>query len=568
MKIPRDPQERQDFYSDLVRQCLASRQERFEFYRACRNYYLFGTLDDSGVPFNKIKSALKTYVSFLYAPDSVRFVLSVGTTAGRDDIARAMPLQNEITQQWKMSHTHLLFKKAVLWSLVFGVMLVKVDWDKKRNTNVTYIVEPHQFGVLREDVPALDDQEAFCLCYTTTRTELANRLQGDPRRESLLQRLGTHIGDSSPGFGDGMTRLLLTNPVGGVPGSVSQQFGPVGGAGGTTDGGLTGGAVSYNYAPKVATELIDMRELYVWNDDTEDYQIVTMGAPSVMIYDRPQARMGLAGMPNFAKVVADDDLYDYFWASSYVADLAGLQQWRSEDISNIRNLQSKQSDPPVSATSVGGIMDEKLAALRQKGGRLAITDPNAKIQVHAPAMPEAPFQTINEIDNMFNDASGISHVMQGRGESGVRSKGQADVLARLGSARVKSTAVQVEECAEDVATLMFRAMQENSTQRFQTGETEAEPGLQFTAEQFTKDFELKVDAHSSSPIFVEDHRQNADDMLERRIIDREEWIDMVNPPNAQRLKVKLKKIEAQEEKAAQMKMQAEAAKHGGGRPAE
>lgn len=559
---------RQEFYGDIARQCLASRQQRFEMYKACRNYYLFGTIDESGTPYNKIKPALKTYTSFLYSPDGVRFVLSVGTTAGNDDIARAVPLQNEITQQWKMSHTHLLFKKAVTWSLVFGCMIVKVQW--MHGVARTWLVEPHQFGVLREDVTSLDDQEAYCMCYTMTRSALEQMLKDDPRRDSLMMRIGSHTGGGENGFGDGMSRLLLSNPVAGVAGSRALQSGPIGGPGGTTDQGLGGGgATDYNYSPQVSAELIDMRELYVWNDDTEDYQIVTMAAPHVMIYDRPQARMGVGGMPNFAKVVADDDLYDYFWGSSWVADLAGLQDWRTEDVYNVRNLQRKQSNPAISGSSMGGITDEKLGALRNPGGRLAISgDPNAKITVHTPSLPENIFATEQEIDNMFNDSSGISHVMQGRGESGVRSKGQADVLARLGSARVKATAISVEESAEDVATIMFRTMQENSTQRFQTETEDESPGMQFTAHQFTTDFELKVDAHSSSPIFVEDHRAEADNMLERRIIDRETWIEMVNPPNAQRLKQRLKKIEKQEAEAQKMKMQMEMQKHGGGRPAE
>ena len=49
---------------------------------------------------------------------------------------------------------------------------------------------------------------------------------------------------------------------------------------------------------------------------------------------------------------------------------------------------------------------------------------------------------------MFDDQAGIGHILQGRGEPGVRSKGQADLLARLGSARPKNRAVIVEEAAE------------------------------------------------------------------------------------------------------------------------
>ena len=59
MIIPRDPAERQQFYADITRQCLASRVERFEFYRMCRNYYLFGTADESGAAYNKVQSTVE-----------------------------------------------------------------------------------------------------------------------------------------------------------------------------------------------------------------------------------------------------------------------------------------------------------------------------------------------------------------------------------------------------------------------------------------------------------------------------------------------------------------------------
>jgi hypothetical protein len=311
--------------------------------------------------------------------------------------------------------------------------------------------------------------------------------------------------------------------------------------------------------------------LYVWDDEAHDFQVITIASPDVIIYERTQARMGmLKGTPIFAKVTASNKLYNYFWGESYVANLAKLQDWRTEETFNVRNLSHKQADPPASATGAGlGVIDEKLAALRMAGGRATIDAVGAKVEFHSPKMPENMFGTISEIDNSFGDSAGIGHVLQGKGEAGVRSRGQTDVLARLGSARVKKTAVVVEECAEDVATIMFRTMQEHSDQRFHAEiPGKADAGLQFTAAQFTVDFELKVDAHSSSPIFVEDHKLEAKEMLELHVIDRETFLDITNPPNVQMLKERLKLIEAKEAKAAEMQMAAEAQKHGGGRPAQ
>jgi len=558
VKIPSDPVKRQILYDELTQQCLASRSERYEFYRTLRNYYLFGSSDDGGTPYNKIGSTIDTLSSFIYAPDSVRFSINLGVSADDLDIHKARPLAREISEQWRISGSHVRFGVAAKWSLVFGTMLMKVQW--RHGIARTYLLEPHQFGVLREDLMDLSDQEAFVMCYTTTKTQLERDLTGNPRAHSILSRVGKGGGVSSgTGFGDGLNRLLLSNPVGGVPGSVAPNYGNSGGTVAGGIGGTPGSATSYNYAPKVDAELIDMWDLYVWNDDIDDYQIVSMASPNVVIYDRAQKFVGIQGMPHFAVVRAENNLYDFFWGDSFVARLAWLQEWRTEDAANIRNLSAKQSDPPISATGMGGIQEEKLLALRRAGGRFSTTNPNTKIESHAPKMPDNPYASLAEIDKMFDDTAGIGHILQGKGESGVRSKGQADLMARLGSSRPKQRATAVEESAEDVATLMLRTIQENSPQRFMAEIPGKKEKLPFVAEQFTKDYEVKVDAHSSSPIFVEDRKHDAELLLEARAIDRETFLEMYDPPNVQDLIVKLKVIEQKEAQAAQLQAKAEAA---------
>ena len=100
---------------------------------------------------------------------------------------------------------------------------------------------------------------------------------------------------------------------------------------------------------------------------------------------------------------------------------------------------------------------------------------------------------------MFAEASGISSILAGRGETGVRSAGHAGQLARLGSSRAKKRALVVEDALEKVATLYLKLMQAYDPTHF-----EDELGHRFIAEQFTRDYVVKVDAHSNSPIFTED----------------------------------------------------------------
>lgn len=553
MQLPA-PKERHEFYSTIAQQCSASRTDRFEFYRQLRNYALFGTRDTTGTHYNKIGSTCETLCSFIYAPDAAKFSIHLGSSAPKEDLKKVPSLVHEVNDQWRMGRSHLTFGMALRWSLVFGCTLVKGMW--KRGMFRSYMVEPHQFGVLREDISSLEDQEAFVHHYTTTKTQLWLELEGNPRREEIMKRVST----GAPTTDDerinaSVSRLILSSGIASSSGSTA--------AGGAVEGGLQGmGGFVYDYSPKVEAELIDMMELYVWNDEINDYQMVTIAAPNVVIYDRKQP--GVAGMSGFVKVSSGSTLYDYFWESSFVAPLTQLQEMRTERMNQISTILSKQADPPFALTGFGGIADEKLAALRRAGGQISSPMPGAKAENFAPNMPTNIFAEVDQIDKMFDDQAGIGHILQGKGESGVRSKGQADLLARLGSARPKQRAIVVEEAAEELATLLLASVQANSKQRFPIDGQENSQGIalsNFLAEQFTNDYEVRVDAHSSSPIFVEDQKNDAYQLLEARAIDRSTLLEIVSPPGLQLLQEKLKAIEAKE--AQQAEREAQAAQAGG-----
>lgn len=547
MKLPSDLIERHRLINELVRQCTVSRTDRFMMYQVLRNYYLWGSMTSAGAPYNKIGSTVETLCSFIYSPDTLRFSLHLGTEAHVDDVAKAVPLAREVSEQWRVSKTHIMFGLGLRWAQVFGIMLMKSMWMNNRVRS--YLVEPHQFGVLREDVLALEDQEAFTHHWTITKTQLEKNLEGNPRKKEILARAGGPMSDQLPTLSTGMTRLLIGSPVGGVSGSSA-----IPGAMSSTDMGRGTQGPGYDYAPKIEVDLIDMVDLYVWNDEEEDYQVVTRAAPDVVIYDRPSNWMGhVKGRPCFDVIRPAFNLYDYFWGDSFVAKLTQLQDWRTERLLQVKDILSRQADPPQSITGGVGITKENLLALRKAGGQVPFPTPNAKVNIHAPQMPSDIFAELQQIDTMFDDVAGLGHVLQGKGEPGVRSRGQADLMARLGSSRPKERAIAVEESAEEVAGQILRLVQDHSEQRFQAkvGGTD----LTFTAEQFTRDYEVKVDAHSSSPIFVEDRKHDAITLLEAHAIDRETLLDMFDPPNLQDLKERLKRLEAAEAEQRKLEMQ-------------
>ena len=80
-------------------------------------------------------------------------------------------------------------------------------------------------------------------------------------------------------------------------------------------------------------------------------------------------------------------------------------------------------------------------------------------------------------------------------------------------------------------------------------------GVPFIAEQFTHDFVVKVDAHSNSPIFMEDLRTMAFNLLKAGAIDKESLLDLIEPPMKQLLKDRLKTMEQKQQQQAQAQQQ-------------
>jgi hypothetical protein len=61
--------------------------------------------------------------------------------------------------------------------------------------------------------------------------------------------------------------------------------------------------------------------LWVWNDETKDYQVVTKADPNVIIYDRTGESMFLKGELPFIQI-CPNPLYDYYWGA-----LRGTALW-------------------------------------------------------------------------------------------------------------------------------------------------------------------------------------------------------------------------------------------------
>ena len=524
MRIPEDNVKREEFYLDLINKCGVSAAERKGDYAALRNYYLFGSgPEESPAIFNKIYPHIDQLTSFLFSAETTRFSIDLGAAVPPDEFRRVSILTKALNDEWLNSNCDQVFSNALTWALCYNTTFVKLIY---RSGIHPYMIEPGNVGVLREDTPYTDRQEALVQKYYITKSELMNRLYSHPKRDEILKRVSSAYHETGLDVPEGLDRIVMSQSNPTMYGNVNLDL-----------SGYT------RYKARVAEDTVEMNELWVWNDETQDYQVVTIADPDIVIYDRPGETVFLKGECPFVQVCPNPQ-YDYYWGQSEVQRLVFLQQLRNKRMSEILDLLSKQVNPPTALIGFSGILDEKNFALNRAGGLLSSDLPNAKVERVAPTMPQQLFEVIHEVDAMFAEASGISSVLSGRGEQGVRSAGHASQLARLGSSRAKKRAIIVEDAIEKVATLYLKMMRVYDDTHFKDVD-----GIPFIAAQFTEDFVVKVDAHSNSPIFTEDLRQLAFNLFKAQAIDREGLIDLLEPPMKQLLKEKLK---ANEQKQAEM----------------
>ena len=518
MRIPSNELIREQFFRDLIEKCMVSLQERKGDYSSLRSWFLFGSgPEESPTIFNKIYPHIDQLTSFLYSAETTRFSINTGASVPDQEQIKVPRLTLALNDEWLNSNADQVFSSALTWALVFNSTFIKLVYNKGIHP---YMVEPASIGVLREDTPYTDRQEALVHTYYITKSELYARLYSHPKREQIVKRISTSVHTKTEDLPEGVDRIIMSQSNPTIYGNVNLDlFG------------------MNRYKARVAEETVKMHELWVWNDETEDYQVITMADPDVFIYDRPGKEIFLKGELPFVQICPNPQ-FDYYWGQSEVQRLVFLQQLRNNRMTEILDLLAKQVAPPTALTGFTGILDEKNFALNRAGGLLATDMPNAKAERLAPEMPSSLFEVIHECDAMFSEVSGISSILQGKGEAGVRSSGHASQLARLGSSRAKKRALIVEDSLEKVATLYLKLMQTYDKTHFTD-----EEGNKFIPEQFTRDYVVKVDAHSNSPIFTEDLRQLAFNLFKAQAIDKESLLDLLEPPMKQLLKDRLRKKE-------------------------
>ena len=553
---------------ELVTACSASRKDRIQRGAMFRNLYLTGS--DMGEPavFPKTFAYIDNLSSYLYSPVELRFGIEKYGSSTLADRAKGSAAAAELHRYMRQGNVDTLIEEAVIWGLVKGKAFIKLLWGEEGFE--PYVIQPEMMGVYREDITSLDEQEAFYQSVYLTPDRFAQMVENHPNRDELLHKVEKYIhpanDENNPDSNNALKQVILggLNPYRAASsGNKTQNRGVVDWLGGP----------SPTISPELLASVIRLDELWVWDDERDDWTTIQLIGNDVIVSGKNQRRNIIADMfdPDNKELSpkSNEDnplsghhpfvefcpnrLSGYFWGRSELCNVGLLQQMINTRIDGINRLLRRQEDPPVKWTGGQAPADKQWSKLRKPGTLLSDASPNAKIDVLGPALPEGLWESLHEIEAMYDKMAGFTPTLQGRGESGVRAQGHSRTLTENASPRFKDRALIVERSVEAIGGLGLSYLKSNVADMLtgwvppsdksidssvQISEDDLEPPaagmkpVQFMLHQLSKKCKVVVDSHSSSPAFSHETKGLMFDLYKAGAADKKQLILHTDPPGA------------------------------------
>jgi hypothetical protein len=574
----------------LIQDCSVSLTERIQRGGVYRSLFLTGSEDGDPQTYNKTFSYTEKLSANLFSPVDLTYGIRVPRGSGPDEIAKARSAAFELNAQVRGSDMDEWLAEAVTWSLIKGKVLVKLIWDPEEEELDCYLVQPEFFGVLREDVSKLERQEAFFHSTYMTLDEFERRIQDHEDRKLLMQRAKQYVKASATGDQPDRDTILKQIILGGTnPLQIAGQGSP------NNSRGVVNwlGGPAPVFSARTMANIIRLDELWVWDTPRGDYTTIQLVGPDCVVEGRGRQRNifaqdattdptlkdvdnPLRGLHPYVEICVNQ-LPDYFWGRSELINIAMAQKTLNRRVDGINKMLRKQEDPPRFFKNSSSINELAWARLNQPGGWLNDNSPNATVENLAPEIPDGLYESMHESVGVFEDMADNPPVMAGRGESGVRAQGHAEVLTRNASPRLKKRAVKVERQVAATGALAFAILQAKDPTKYLAWLPAPEAGIQaslppsnpieqppapemksieFILRQVHERATVHVDSHSSSPVFAAEERGLVFDMLRAQMITPQQALMLLHPPNEDELV-----SEAERRAFEQAKAQAEAVKN-------
>ena len=564
------------FVREIVEQCEVSMTWRQQRGAIFRNFFLTGSDDGTPATYNKTWAFIDNLSSWLYSPTELKYKVQPNTRyVSAVDKAKAVAAGDELNTEIENSDVDTEVAQAVLWSLVKGKTLAKSQYGE--SALECYMVQPENFGVLREDLRHLHLQEAFFHRTYMTKGRFRELILNHPDKADLDRKAARHL--SAGGTAPGQSGQSIPLSLGG------QAFGTTGGP--YRAGATPAGTARQNFAywlatptptldAKVVAEMIQMDEVWVWDSKRGDWTTFQIVGDDMLIEgltvhrnlfadaidkDNPIKRQSrnpenplAARQPfnEFCSIPVDG----WFWGRSEIENVAPLQYQINARLDGINRLLRRQEDPPMFGKNLNGTAQFVKSRMSKPGGTLIDSNPNAEFKFLAPEIPQTLYESLHETLGMYNDMGGFPAVLRGEGEGGVRSQGHAATLTSNAAPRHKDRAMLYERQLAALGEKHFRILQAKKAEAivaWVSGQVKSveipkepprpdleppAPGMQqitFMLSHIHDDWRVRIDAHSSSPAFAADTRRLMFDLNARGAATPEELISRVHPPGEEEL---------------------------------
>jgi len=501
-----------------------------------RSWYLLGS--DTGIParYNRMFPHIQRLSSYLYSPVDVQFSVEVDKSQSEKWKQELSIASSSLSRDFHRRAADLAFGEALDWALVKGATFVKLNWG--HNGVDPWVVQPEMMGVLREDIADLNAQEAFFHSTYLTPSMVRRMLYGKSNAEKIMKRVKADAKKSAddPARDDMFKQVIIggVNPVATTT--------PANQAGGIVQW-MSGGNI--DISPHVVQSLIRLDELWVIDDDKQDYTTIQLLGDKVVLCGEDQHinLCGIEGTHPFVRVCANP-MYGNIWGRSEFANLWPIQDAINQRLQGIEDVWRLQEDAPKGLIGFQGITDEMKLSARKPGGWLVEPTPGAKIEDLAPKLPEGAFQELHDLFAMFDDIGGMTPTLTGHGEQGVRAQAHAETLVRTSSPQVRDRALLVERQLEDLGDLQLKMIQAHDATAFELppekkgGIAAMFGGAQsktFVLSQLPEDTHVSVDSHSGSPAFSEESARLAFALNQRGAISAADLIGLTSVQHKDRL---------------------------------
>lgn len=563
MRIPTSKLE--GFVSELVGECLISRQARVNRYLAYKNLFLLGSENpDSAALFNKTFAYIDDLESLLYSPVSLRFHVGEYDTPTMLETAKFRVASSKLHQQIRHASLDTMISEAVQWSLVKGKTCVKMLWGTSGLS--PHLIQPENLGVLQENRMKLDkDMEAFVHTTYITPYQFKRLIWNHPNKDALEKKAKRYMRPAKSGEADDDGNAMKQIIIGGLY--------PLQAAGNTQTNNATRGIVDWmsgaspELSPQLMQSIMRLDELWVWNDDQDDWVTFQQIGDDMMIMGEDFLTNALAYNPISGK--KDEELVghhpfvefcpnkldNYFWGRSEIVNVALLQEAINSRINGINAMLRLQENPPKKFRGVAGVNQNVLAKLNKPGGHWNDSNASADVANMAPEIPETLWASLHEYERMFDEMGGLPPIAKGHGDSGVRSQGHAETLVRMFSPRFKDRALLVERDVEACGGLALDLCRAHIPEKMTAWVPADAAGIEVNADanvfrlppvkgQVPVDFSfadlpeavrVTVDSHSSSPAFSMEARSLAFDLLKIGAMDAEQVVEHVDAPNPEEI---------------------------------